>query len=116
MPQNGTSPPNPTLSEEFSMRWEFKTNKLKALYTEEKGANKYEPAVIDAFFEVMSTINAISTTQDFYALKSLRYEKLKGKRSGERSLRLNDQWRLIVTEEIDDDGQYLLIHKIEDYH
>ncbi len=100
------------------MRWEFKSKKLEALYTEEKGARKYEPAVVDAFFEIVSIIDAASDTQDLYAQKSLRYEKLQGKRSKtkERSLRLNDQWRLIVTEEDDDEGQYLLIHKIEDYH
>jgi toxin HigB-1 len=53
-----------------------------------------------------------------YAQKSLRYEKLQGSRGKdrERSLRLNDQWRLIVTEEADEEGRYLLIHKIEDYH
>ena len=100
------------------MRWEFESKKLETLYTEQKGARKYEPAVVDAFFDVISIIDAIPDTQDLYAQKSLRYEKLKGSRSRaqERSLRLNDQWRLIVTEEADEDGQYLLIHKIEDYH
>ncbi|MFA9202284.1 MAG: type II toxin-antitoxin system RelE/ParE family toxin [Candidatus Nanopelagicaceae bacterium] len=100
------------------MLFEFSSKQLKALYIEEKGAKKYEPAVVHAFFEVMSIIDAAQSTQDLYAQKSLRYEKLKGKRgkAEHRSLRLNDQWRLIVTEETDEDGQYLLIHKIEDYH
>jgi proteic killer suppression protein len=34
--------------------------------------------------------------RDLYAMKSLHYEKLKGQRSHERSLRLNIQFRLIV--------------------
>ena len=29
-------------------------------------------------------------------MRSLRYKELKGKRDGQRSIRLNDQWRLIV--------------------
>jgi toxin HigB-1 len=98
------------------MRWEFHSKKLELLYTELKGAKKYEPAIVDAFFEVISIIDAALNTQDLYAQKSLRYEKLKGKRSDERSLRLNDQWRLVVTETSDEDGPYILIYKIEDYH
>lgn len=33
-----------------------------------------------------------------------------------RSLRLNSQWRLIVELESDDEGKYVLIVSIEDYH
>ncbi|UCJ10859.1 MAG: type II toxin-antitoxin system RelE/ParE family toxin [Phormidium sp. PBR-2020] len=50
-----------------------------------------------------------------YALKGFQFEKLKG-RPGERSLRLNKQWRLIVAVERDEEGGYLLIIDIEDYH
>ena len=34
--------------------------------------------------------------RDFYALKSLHFEKLQGDRAHERSMRINKQWRLIV--------------------
>lgn len=53
-----------------------------------------------------------------YALKGLRFEKLKGKRGkqGQYSLRLNQQWRLIVSLEEDEEGKYILIIDIEDYH
>jgi toxin HigB-1 len=48
----------------------------------------------------------------------LRFEKLSGKRAkqGQRSLRLNNQWRLIVTVDEDEQGNYLTIIDIEDYH
>jgi proteic killer suppression protein len=99
------------------MRFRFKDKKLEALYTEEKNAHKY-PNVIDDFFEVMTIIDAALDERDLYAQKGLRFEKLAGQRGkqGQRSLRLNKQWRLIVSLEIDEAGSYLQIIDIEDYH
>ena len=99
------------------MRFRFKDKKLEALYTEEKNAHKY-PNVVDDFFEVMAIIVAALSERDLYANKGLRFEKLVGQRGkqGQRSLRLNKQWRLIVTLEEDEVGFYLQILGIEDYH
>lgn len=99
------------------MRFRFKDKKLEALYTEEKNAHKY-PNVVDDFFEVMAIIVAALSERDLYANKGLRFEKLVGQRGkqGQRSLRLNKQWRLIVTLEEDEEGFYLQILGIEDYH
>lgn len=99
------------------MRFYFQKKKLEALYTEEKDAHKY-PGVVDDFFEVMAIIDAAVDERDLYAQKGLRFEKLKGKggKQGQRSLHLNDQWRLIVTVDEDDQGNYLTIIDIEDYH
>lgn len=96
------------------MRFEFKKKKIKALYYEEKNAHKY-PNVIDDFFDVMSTLDSAKDERDLYALKGLHFEKLKG-RKGERSVRLNQQWRLILSIEEDKEGTYLQIIDIEDYH
>ncbi|MDB9462382.1 type II toxin-antitoxin system RelE/ParE family toxin [Dolichospermum circinale CS-537/03] len=100
-----------------SVRFYFQTKKLEALYTEEKNAHKY-PGVVDDFFEVMAIIDAAVDERDLYAQKGLRFEKLQGKRGkeGQRSLRLNAQWRLIVTLAEDEQGNYLTIIDIEDYH
>jgi proteic killer suppression protein len=98
------------------LRFRFKTKKLETLYTEEKGAQKYPPGVVDAFFEVMTIIDSAADSRDLYALKSLRYEKLSGRRKGQHSIRLNRQFRLILDIERDDQGNYLLISAIEDYH
>ena len=74
--------------------------------------------MVDDFFEVMSIIDAAVNEGDLYAQKGLRFEKLQGKRGkeGQRSLRLNKQWRLILTVDKDEDGNYLNIIDIEDYH
>jgi proteic killer suppression protein len=99
------------------VRFRFKDKKLEALYTEEKNAHKY-PNVVDDFFEVMAIITAALSERDLYANKGLRFEKLVGQRGkqGQRSLRLNKQWRLIVTLEEDEEGFYLQLLGIEDYH
>ncbi len=99
------------------MRFRFKRKKIEELYTKEKNAHKY-PNVIDDFFDAMSAIDAAKDERDLYALKGFHFEKLQGKRGkmGERSLRLNKQWRLIISIEKDEEGHYLLIIDIEDYH
>jgi toxin HigB-1 len=66
----------------------------------------------------MQQIRAALDERAFYALKSLHFEKLEGARSHQRSMRLNDQWRLIV-ELLDDDdgnGKTVLVVEIADYH
>jgi proteic killer suppression protein len=98
------------------LRFAFKSKKLEALYTEEKGARKYGPKVVKAFFEVMAVISAARDERDLRALKSLHYEKLKGNRSHQHSLVLHSGFRLIIEREIDEQGRYVLIITIEDYH
>ena len=98
------------------MRFTFKTRKLLQLYEEDKGAAKYDEGAVTAFFEVMAIIDSAPDERTLYGLKSLHFEKLKGKRKHERSLRLNKQWRLIVEILSDAEGNFLLIKEIEDYH
>ena len=98
------------------MRYSFKTKKLAALFEHEKDAHKYPPEVVDAFFAAMTSIEAAKDIRDLYALKSLHFEKLKGKQKEFRSIRLNDQWRLTMKLEMDHQGNYLLILEIIDYH
>lgn len=98
------------------MRFTFKTRKLLQLYEEDKGAAKYDSGAAAAFFEVMAIIDSAPDERTLYGLKSLHFEKLKGKRKHERSLRLNKQWRLIVEILSDVEGNFLLIKDIEDYH
>jgi len=100
------------------VKFRFKRKKLEALYTDEKDAHKYPVEAIDGFFNVMAIIEAISNERELYQFKSLRFEKLKGKRGkeGQYSLRLNQQWRLIIALEKDINGKYILVIDIEDYH
>lgn len=98
------------------MRILFKTTALKELYESEKGARKYPTQVVENYIEVVTLIQDAPDERDLYALKSLHYEKLVGDRDGQRSLRLNRQWRLIVVSTRDDDGAMIEVVEIEDYH
>jgi proteic killer suppression protein len=51
-----------------------------------------------------------------YKRHGLHFEKLKGDRLGEYSMRLNEQYRLIATVEEDAQGAIIVIHDIVDYH
>lgn len=72
--------------------------------------------VVKAFRKRMQLIRAARDERDFYALKSLHYEKLRGNRSHQKSMRLNDKWRLIV--EIDEQNEIAVVVLVEitDYH
>ena len=98
------------------MRFEFKDKDLFLLYTEEKNAHRYPPGVLDSLFEVMAIIASASSEMDIWAFKSLHYEKLSGSRKGQVSLRLNNQFRLILQIEKDEKGQWIWIIEIVDYH
>ena len=49
-------------------------------------------------------------------MRSLHFEKLKGGRRHQYSMRLNDQWRLILEMEGKGHEKILVIVAIEDYH
>jgi len=89
---------------------------LKKLANGAKHSSKLAPAIVKAFRKRMQLILAAVDERDFYALKSLHYEKLQGERSHQRSMRLNKKMRLIL--EIEDSQPKNIIHviSIEDYH
>ncbi len=98
------------------MRFSFRNRDIELLYTERKNAHKYPNEVINGFFRVMAIIRNASDERDLRAFRSLNYEALKGNRSHQNSMRLNQQWRLIVERHLDQDGRILWIIDIEDYH
>ena len=98
------------------MRFLFSKSKIQRLYTEEFGARKYPAEVVDAFFEVMAVVDAAESEQDLRALKQLHFEKLKGKRKHQRSLKLHGGFRLVVQLATDEQGTYVLVEDVEDYH
>lgn len=73
-------------------------------------------AVDRGFRKVMGALRAARDERDLYALKALRFEKLKGQREHERSLRINKQWRLIVELRGEAPGKRIGVLKVEDYH
>src|SRR5688572_11320216 len=75
-------------------------------------------ALVRAFRKVMNLIRSVRNETELYRWKSLHFEKLCGKRDYQHSLRLNDQWRLIVEirERPGANNNVCIIKAIEDYH
>jgi proteic killer suppression protein len=69
-----------------------------------------------AFRLRMQAIRAAANENDLRAQKSYRFEKLRGDRSSDYSIRLNDQFRLRFQIEKEEGGNRLVILDIEDYH
>jgi proteic killer suppression protein len=97
------------------MRVRFADSKLERLETDHGYTAGLGPNIVKAFRKIMPIIRNAPDERDFYTLKSLHYEKLKGKRSHQRSMRLNQQFRLILELERDN-GKTLIIIGVEDYH
>ncbi len=71
--------------------------------------------VIRAYRKKIQLIIAARDERDLYALRGLRLEQLKGDRLGQCSIRLNDQFRLILTFKTDGD-RVAVILQVVDYH
>ena len=97
------------------MRVRLADRKLERLETDPVYTGGFGQNIVKAFRKVMAIIRNAADERDFYALKSLHYERLKGRRSHQHSMRLNQQFRLIVEEERDN-GKVIFIVGIEDYH
>jgi proteic killer suppression protein len=95
---------------------EFADEKLQRLEAEAAFAAGLSQALVKAFRRRMQQIRAAVDERDFYALKSLRFEKLSGARRHQHSMRLNDQYRLVVELVGQSSRKTVRIIGIEDYH
>ena len=77
---------------------------------------RYDRAIVRAFRKVMNLVRGIKDERGLAAWPSLRAKKLQGSRSHQRSLRLNDQWRLIYEIEVGTETNLFVVKGIEDYH
>ena len=74
------------------------------------------PAIVKAFRKRMQMIRAAVDEREFYKWRSLNFERLKGSRKHQWSMRLNDQFRLVVEIGRGSSTKSLRIICIEDYH
>jgi len=102
--------------EEARLRWRILSSKLAALYAGKRGKQRWPAGVPDAFLRLMGIMDAMPDVRDLYMLKSLHFERIEGDRQGQSSVRLNKQYRLIVTVEREDGTDVLVIHDLVDYH
>lgn len=99
------------------MRLVFVDDDLRRLY-EDPGFHlaRFGPDVTTAYRKKVQLLGALTDERELRSFKALRLEKLRGARSGTSSIRLNDQWRLILQVVTDDEGKALALIDIVDYH
>jgi len=95
---------------------EFDDDSLDRLELDLQFTGGFDKAIVRGFRKLMQAIRAATDERDFYAMKSLHFEKLEGKRAHERSMRINDQYRLILELEGNAPNKKVRIKGIEDYH
>ncbi len=97
------------------MQMRFADDSLDRLETEKDDGSR-PAAVVKAYRKRIQQIRDAQDERDFRAMRSLRFEKLKGKRRHQWSMRLNDQWRLILEFEGQGADRVVLVVEIADYH
>jgi toxin HigB-1 len=72
--------------------------------------------VVRAFRKRVNAIFAAPDERVFYGFRSLHFERLKGQRQHQCSMRLNKQFRLILELDGEGRGKAAKLIAIEDYH
>jgi proteic killer suppression protein len=94
----------------------FEDQSLDRLETDASFSAGFGGGIVKAFRRRMQQIRAASDERTFYAHRSYNFEKLQGDRLGQYSMRLNDQWRLIIQLHGVAPRKTVHILEIVDYH
>jgi len=99
------------------VRIEFEHDDLRRLYTD---ATFHHPRLgrdlTRQFRKSVQLLIAAADQRDLHNMRGLRLEKLAGSRSGQHSIRMNDQFRLILRFDTDATGRLVVIVELTDYH
>ena len=95
---------------------EFANDKLAAIETDEAAMTGLPVPVIRSARRKLAVLRAATDDRTLRNWKSLHYEKLKGDRAGQRSIRVNDKYRIVFTLDNDATPKRATILAIEDYH
>lgn len=98
------------------MRIEFADDDLARICTDEAHRLGLPFAIIKAARRRLIQLEAATDERDLRNLKSLNYKKLQGDREGQRSVRINDQYRVIFTLSDGERPPVITIVEIGDTH
>jgi proteic killer suppression protein len=98
------------------MEVEFADEDLARLECDPQFTAGFAPEIVRAYRKRMWFIRQAMDERDLYQAKGQRFEKLKGERSHQRSMRLNKQWRLILELADGNPEKTVRVVAIEDYH
>jgi toxin HigB-1 len=85
---------------------EFENEYLKELYTNGKAHSKkyqFQPKVVENYVKVVQRLILATRIESLFVIKSLNYERLRGKLKEFESVRVDKQYRLIIKTRIEGD-------------
>jgi proteic killer suppression protein len=94
----------------------FADSDLALVETEEAGKTRLPVPVIKSARRKLTLLRAAPDDRSLRNWKSLHYEKLKGDRDGQRSIRINDQYRMVLALDETTTPPTVTVLAIEDYH
>lgn len=97
------------------MELEFADPDLDRLEVDPRFTGGFAQAVVKSFRKKVQFLRSIRDERDLHAMRGLRFEKLAGARAHQHSIRLNDQWRLILEFKGEGQNRKVLVIAIEDY-
>lgn len=98
------------------MKVKFANEDLGRICTEEAHRMGLPFAVIKAARRRLVQLEAALDERDLRNLKSLNYKKLQGNRDGQRSIRINDQYRMVFTISAGEHPPVVTVLEIGDTH
>ena len=94
----------------------FNNHDLDELETDASTTKGYSEGIVKAYRIRLQGIRSATDERDIHAMKSWHFEKLKGQRQHQHSIKLNDQFRLVLEIEGSGRDKRIRIMEIEDYH
>lgn len=98
----------------------FGTSDLQELYEtpldEIRGKQRVPKEVIKQYKKRIQLLISISRLDQLRPFRGLNFEFLKGDRKGQCSLRLNDQFRLIITPMDEETVQVIMVNEISKHY
>lgn len=100
----------------MAMEVEFDDDDLDRLETDRAFSGGHGQAVVKGFRKAMQALRSVVDERDLRAMRGLRFKRLDPPRDHQHSMRLNDQWRLILEIRGDHPKKRIAVIGIEDYH
>ena len=98
----------------------FDSDDLQKLYqiplSELRGKKSYPYEVINQYKKKVQLLISIQNLEDLKQFRGLNFERLKGNRKGQYSIRLNNQYRLLLTRITESKVQIVLINEISKHY
>lgn len=98
------------------MLYEFDDPDLERLATDPTFTGGHSPAVVKGFRKVIGFVKGVLDERALYAMRGLNFHPLERDREGQHSLKINDQWRLIVELRGEAPKKRIGVIEIVDYH